>query len=156
MKTRIYSAVLLTLTIASLSWAANVTFNITSAGQDAAIQTLLLPLANKALCAKYGLGASCNAGQLSTAGCVAVPFANVTKRALTYQNCTPFTIDATGQAAQAGDMVARGWIALFESSKAADVTAACTNFKALSAGNQNTICASLGAPVPSTVCDICQ
>jgi hypothetical protein len=156
MKTRALHAALLVLTIASLAWAANVTFNITSAAQDTAIRAELLPLANKALCAQFGLPANCSAAQLSAEGCVAKAFTTVTKRDLVYQNCTPFTLDSNGQAAHAGDTMAREYIRLFASSKTNDVTAACTNFKALGASAQNAICASLGAPVPSTVCDICQ
>jgi len=141
---------------ASLLFAASVTFNITTAGQDTYIQTTLLPIANKDLCAKYGLGASCTAGQLTTAGCVAIAANTITKRSLAYQNCTPFTLDSTGQANHAADLYARALIAVIERDKASTIVSACTNFKALSAGSQNTICASLGAPVPATVCDICQ
>jgi hypothetical protein len=140
---------------ASLVWAASLSFNITSAAQDTYIQANILPIANTALCAKYGLGASCTSGQLTTAGCVAVPFTSVTKRIQTYQNCTPFTLDAAGQANHAADMYARDLIALFNNEKSNSINSACTNFKALSAGSQNTICASLGAPVPATICDIC-
>lgn len=157
MKTqRLITSILLVLMVASLSWAASLSFNITSAAQDTYIQATILPLANKDLCAKFGLGASCTSGQLATAGCVATAFTNVTKRVLTYQNCTPFTLDATGQAAHAGDLYARDLIAMFERDKASQIVSACANFKALSAGNQNTICAGLGAPVPATICDICQ
>ena len=141
---------------ASLLYAASLSFNITSAAQDTYIQTSILPQANAALCAKYGLSANCTGGQLTTAGCVAIAASTITKRSLVYQNCTPFTLDAAGQSAHAGDMYARDIIALISNDKSSSISAACTNFKALSAGSQNTICASLGAPVPSTVCDICQ
>lgn len=156
MKTRLLTAFLLILTVASFSWAASLSFNITTAAQDTYIQATILPIANARLCAKFGLAPGCTSGTLATAGCVATAFTSVTKRALTYQNCTPFTLDATGQAAHAADMYARDLIALFDSDKASQIISACANFKALSAGNQNTICAGLGVPVPSTVCDICQ
>jgi hypothetical protein len=158
MKTRGFAIGMLLglLASASLLWAASLSFNITTAGQDTYIQTSILPIANKDLCAKYGLGSSCTAGQLTTAGCVAIAASAITKRSLAYQNCTPFTLDATGQANHAADMYAKDIIALIERDKIATVVSACANFKALAAGAQNTICASLGAPVPATSCDICQ
>lgn len=136
--------------------AAALSFNITTAGQDTYIQSNILPVANRDLCARFGLVATCTASQLTTAGCVATAFSTVGKRSLVYQNCTPFTLDASGQALHAADMYARDLIAIIERDKISTIVAACTNFKALSTANQNTICGLLGPPVPGTVCDICQ
>lgn len=158
MKKYIYTiAIILCIaTIASATTGITFSFNITTSQQDTYIQGTLIPVANKNLCAQYGLSSNCTASNLTTAGCVAVAASSITKRALTYQNCTPFTLDVAGENAMAADIFAKAMVALVESDKANSIVSACTNFKALSASNQNSICSTLGSPVPATVCDICQ
>lgn len=151
--------VLATLAIAVTVYAAGgmtVTFQTTTIGQDTYIQNTLIPEYNTTLCAGFNLASNCTGSQMVTAGCVAVTADTITKRSLVYRRCAPLTLDSTGESNLAADFFAKDLIAMVSNDKANSIVSACTNFKALSAGNQNTICTSLGAPVPATVCDICQ
>jgi phosphopantetheinyl transferase (holo-ACP synthase) len=159
MKNKISIGVLAVLSLVSIAYAANITFNITTAGQDTYIQSSIVPIANRDLCAQYGLGPTCTAGDLTAKGCVAKAFTTVTKRDLVYRNCTPFTLDSAGEAAMAADDFAKRQISRFEQEKTVQIANACSNFKGFNAAQQNAICALLDdgpLPVPSTVCDICQ
>lgn len=151
MKNRL-AILLLSIGILSAAvYAADITVSFTT-GQNNYTQNTLIPQANTRRCAEYGLAPSCTTANVVSAGCVAEPFSAVTKSNLVFRSCTIYTQNAAGEAAYQADNLYAFLVQMVARDLAQEVQAACTNFKALSTANQNTICASLSLPNGCRIC----
>lgn len=146
MKRHLLRALLVVLLVVARAEAANFTLTYTTA-QDTQIQTRLIPLYNKAHCAKFGLGASCTSAQLVTAGCVAVVFKTVT-----IDSCTIFTQDATGEGLFLQEIANQQLADIFSQLVSSDNVDFCTSWKTLTTTQQNTQCTTQGLPNGCSPC----
>lgn len=151
MKQRLSILLLSTGILSAAVFAADITVSFT-AGQNTYTRNTLIPQKNTRRCVEYNLAPGCSTAQVVSAGCVAEPFSAVTKTNLVFRSCTIYTADAAGEAAYQSDNLYEFLVAMVAKDLAQEVQTACTNFKALSGANQNTICASLSLPNGCRIC----
>jgi hypothetical protein len=124
----------------------------TLTAQDTYIQQTLVPIANAAKCARYGLGPSCTSANLVSAGCVVIAFSTLTRENLTFNACTIYTLDGTGANGLAAEKMAQAFADMVASELNNDVEGNCTAFKALTLAQRNQVCTDLGRPNGCRVC----
>lgn len=152
MKVTLY--VLALLLVANLASAATMTGAVTTlAAQDTFIQTVVIPSVNTARCAQFRLPSSCTSAQLVTNGCIAVAFNTLSKATVgTFQSCTIYTQDATGENNLAADELSIKIQDRIFQELSNDVTASCAAFKAATQANRDSICTTLGRPAGCRIC----
>jgi hypothetical protein len=145
---------LVLILMASVADAGTLTATQTTTGaQDTYVQTVLVPLANTAKCARFGLAANCTSANLVSAGCVAVAFSTIARDSLIYRDCTIFTQDSAGANALASEVLALRLVDIVTQELANDIDDSCVKFKALSLAQRNQVCTDLGK---ANLCRICR